>query len=50
MRIRRIASDWMVELELRGEGRWCADVFIAAHGDHLGRRASLDLDAFLDGV
>jgi NTE family protein len=64
MRIHRIASDWMVKLgssskfigewrflqRLRNEGRRCADAFIAAHGSDLGRRSSLDLDAFLDGV
>src|SRR5215470_16334051 len=64
MRIHRITSDWMVELDssskliaewrflqkLRDEGRRCADRFIAAHGRDLGRRSSLDLDAFLDGV
>jgi len=64
MRIHRITSDWMVKLgasskfiaewrflqRLRDEGRRCADAFIAAHGHDLGRRSSLDLDAFLDGV
>lgn len=64
MRIHRIASDWMVKLgasskfiaewrflqKLRDEGRRCADAFIAAHGRDLGRRSSLDLDAFLEGV
>src|SRR5215475_2132228 len=64
MRIHRIASEWMVKLgssskhiaewsfleKLRDEGRRCADAFIAAHGGDLGRRSSIDLDAFLDGV
>ena len=64
MRIHRIASDWMVELgsssklnaewaflrKLRDEGRRCAEAFIAAHSRDLGRRSSLDLDAFLEGV
>jgi NTE family protein len=64
MRIHRIASDWMVGLSssskliaewgflqrLRDEGRRCAERFIAAHGRDLGRRSSLDLDAFLEGV
>jgi NTE family protein len=64
MRIHRIASDWMVKLdssskfiaewrflqELRDEGRRCADAFVTAHGPDLGRRSSLDLDAFLEGV
>jgi len=64
MRIHRIASDWMVALgsssklnaewaflrRLRDEGRRCAETFIAAHGRDLGRRSSLDLDAFLEGI
>jgi NTE family protein len=64
MRIHRIASDSMAQLGasskfiaewkflqgLRDEGGRCADAFIAAHGPDLGRRSSLDLDAFLDGV
>jgi NTE family protein len=64
MRIHRIASDWTAKLgasskfiaewrflqKLRDEGRRCADAFFAAHGRDLGRRSSLDLDAFLDGV
>jgi NTE family protein len=64
MRIHRIASDSMAKLRasskfiaewgflqgLRDEGGRCADAFIAAHGPDLGRRSSLDLDAFLEGV
>jgi NTE family protein len=64
MRIHRIASAAMVELGyssklnaeweflcmLRDEGRRSADAFLVAHGEHLGRRSSFDLDALLDDV
>jgi NTE family protein len=64
MKIHRISSDLMVELGsssklnaeweflcmLRDEGRRCADAFIANEGQHIGRRSTLDLDAFLDCV
>ena len=64
MRIHRVASDLMNELGsssklnaewaflcmLRDEGRRCADAFIAEHGDDLGKRSSLDVDAFLEGI
>ena len=61
MRIHRIASPMMTDLGyssklnaewpfltmLRDEGRKCADAFIEAHGAELGRRSTLDLDAFI---
>ena len=61
MRIHRIASAIMTDLGyssklnaewpfltmLRDEGRKCADAFIEAHGAELGRRSTLDLDAFI---
>jgi NTE family protein len=64
MRIHRVASDAMVDLGyssklnaewdflcmLRDEGRRSAEAFLAAHGEDLGRRSSLDLDALLEGV
>ena len=64
MRIHRIASEQMAELGyssklnaeweflcmLRDEGRRSAEAFLAAHGEDLGRRSSLDLDALLEGV
>ena len=64
MRIHRIASEQMTELGyssklnaewdflcmLRDEGRRAAEAFLAAHGDDLGRRSSLDLDLLLEGV
>jgi NTE family protein len=64
MRIHRIASPKMTDLGysskmnaewpfltmLRDEGRKCADAFIEAHGAELGRRSTLDLDAFIGTV
>jgi NTE family protein len=64
MRIHRIASEQMTALGyssklnaewqflcmLRDEGRRAAAAFLAAHGDDLGRRSSLDLDLLLEGV
>jgi NTE family protein len=64
MRIHRITSDAMVDLGyssklnaewdflsmLRDEGRKSAEVFLRAHGDDLGKRCSLDIDALLEGV
>ena len=64
MRIHRIASEQMTTLGyssklnaeweflclLRDEGRRSAEAFLAAHGEDLGRRSSLDLDLLLEGV
>jgi NTE family protein len=64
MRIHRIASDVMVDLGysskllaewefflmLRDEGRRAAAAFLDAHGNDLGRRSTLDLDEFLEGI
>jgi NTE family protein len=64
MRMHRISSDVMVELGyssklnaewdflsmLRAAGRRAADEFLAAHGDDIGKRSTLDLDAVLKGV
>jgi NTE family protein len=64
MRIHRIASEQMTTLGyssklnaeweflclLRDEGRRSVEAFLAAHGQDLGRRSSLDLDLLLEGV
>lgn len=64
MRIHRVASDAMLDLgyssklnaewpflmSLRDEGRKSAQAFLAAHGDDVGRRSTLDLDNLLEGV
>jgi NTE family protein len=62
MRMHRIATETMTKLGassklngewafltfLRDEGRATADAFLAEHGDNLGRRSTLDLEALLD--
>ncbi len=62
MRIHRIWSPMMLDLGyssklnaewdflsmLRAEGRRCAADFLTAHGNDIGRRSTLDLDALLD--
>jgi NTE family protein len=64
MRVHRVASEAMVDLGyssklnaewdflrmLRDEGRRAAEAFLAAHGEDLGRRSSLDLAPLLQGV
>ena len=64
MRMHRIASAHMVDLGyssklnaewpflcmLRDEGRRAAEGFLAAHGEDLGRRQSLDIERLLEGV
>jgi NTE family protein len=64
MRLHMIHSDMLVELGassklnaewaflclLRDEGRRAAGAFLAAHGDDLGRRSTLDIDRLLEGV
>ena len=64
MRVHMIRSEMMVELGsssklnaewafltlLRDEGRSAADAFLATHGNHLGRRSTLNIDLLLEGV
>ena len=64
MRIHRIASDIMLELGasskliaewkflcmLRDEGRLAATEFLRTHGAALGKRSTLDLDEYLEGI
>jgi NTE family protein len=64
MRVHRIASDVMLDLGysskliaewpffcmLRDEGRKAASAFLDAHGNDLGVRSTLDLDALTEGV
>lgn len=64
MRMHRIESDYLNELDyaskmnaewaaltaLRDEGIKAADTFLAEKGHHLGKRASLDLSALLEGM
>jgi len=64
MRVHRVASDVMLDLGyssklnaewafltmLRDRGRQAAAEFLKRHGDDLGHRSSLDIDALLEGV
>ena len=64
MRIHRISSDIMLELGasskliaewkflcmLRDEGRRAPTEFLRAHGAALGKRSTLDIDAYLEGI
>lgn len=64
MRIHRIATERVTELDsssklitewqflcaLRDEGRRVTERFLEEHGDDLGKRSTLDLDAYLEGV
>lgn len=43
----KLNTEWDFLAMLRDEGRRAADVFLAGHGDALGRRSSMDLDALL---
>jgi NTE family protein len=64
MRLHRIASDLMLTLGysskllaewefftmLRDAGRQAADAFLTQHGQDIGVRQTLDIDAYLDGI
>jgi NTE family protein len=64
MRFHRIASDvllglgysskllaeWGFFTMLRDEGRRAAQAFLSAHRNDLGRRSTLDIDAYLEGI
>jgi len=64
MRIHRVSSDMMTSLSasskllaeweflcmLRDEGRRAAGEFLDRHGDDVGKRSTLDLDALLEGT
>jgi NTE family protein len=44
----KLNAEWAFVEKLCAEGRRSADVFLAAHGDDIGRRSTADLDALLD--
>ncbi|CAB3768550.1 patatin-like phospholipase family protein [Paraburkholderia humisilvae] len=46
----KLNAEWRFLTMLRDEGRKSAQAFLEQHGDALGVRSSLDLDALLDGV
>jgi NTE family protein len=43
----KLNAEWKFVTLLKAEGRRCADEFLSAHGDDLGRRSTADLDALL---
>ena len=45
----KLNAEWEFLRMLRDEGRRSAAAFLAAHGQDLGRRSSLDLDLLLEG-
>jgi NTE family protein len=46
----KLNAEWPFLTMLRDEGRACANSFIETHGADLGRRSTLDLDAFIGTV
>jgi NTE family protein len=43
----KLNAEWKFVALLKEEGRRCADEFLVAHGDDLGRRSTADLDVLL---
>jgi NTE family protein len=43
----KLNAEWSFVSMLKEEGRRCADVFLAAHGEDLGQRSTADLDVLL---
>jgi len=46
----KLNAEWVFLTMLRDEGRHAADIFLAEHGDDLGKRSSADLDRLLEGL
>jgi NTE family protein len=46
----KLNAEWEFLCLLRDEGRRSVEAFLAAHGQDLGRRSSLELDLLLEGV
>ena len=46
----KLNAEWAFLCMLRDEGRRAADAFLAAHGEDLGQRSTLDIDRLLEGV
>ncbi len=44
----KLNAEWAFLCHLRDEGRKAADAFLEDHGDDLGHRSTLDIDAVLD--
>jgi hypothetical protein len=46
----QLNAEWAFLSMLKDEGRQAAQTFLDAHGDNLGHRSSLDLDALPEQV
>lgn len=46
----KLNAEWASLVMLRDEGRRAAELFLNAHGTDLGKRASMDLSALLEGM
>lgn len=46
----KLNAEWAFLCLLRDEGRRAAEAFLAAHGEDLGQRSTLDIDRLLEGV
>jgi NTE family protein len=46
----KLITEWPFLLALRDEGRRVAQRFLEEHGDDLGKRSTLDLDAYLETI
>lgn len=46
----KLNAEWEFLSMLKEEGRKAAQVFLAAHGDDIGKRSTLDIDQLLEGV
>lgn len=46
----KLNAEWAFLIMLRDEGRRAADEFLERHGDDLGKRPTLDIDALLEGI
>lgn len=46
----KLLAEWEFLCMLRDEGRRSADAFLDLHGNDIGTRSTLDLDALLEGT
>jgi NTE family protein len=46
----KLNAEWDFLTMLRDEGRKAAEAFLAAHGDDIGKRSTVDFDRLLEGV
>ncbi len=46
----KLNAEWAFLSMLKDEGRRAAELFLDTHGDDLGHRSSLDLEALLEEV